>query len=75
MLVTSNVNGNTIFLPAAGYWNDDILYNADSYGYYWSSSLDESFSDSARYMFFNSDGSYGYNNDRYFGQSVRPVTE
>ena len=32
-------NGNTLFLPAAGCRYDTELYNAGSYGYYWSSSL------------------------------------
>lgn len=32
-------NGNSIFLPAAGKHNNDLLYSTNSYGYYWSSSL------------------------------------
>ena len=32
-------NGNSIFLPAAGYRDDSDLDGAGSYGYYWSSSL------------------------------------
>lgn len=40
-LFTAN-NGNSLFLPAAGYrWNDE-LYDAGSLGYYWSRSLDTS---------------------------------
>lgn len=34
MLFISEINGNSIFLPAAGYRNDTSLYNAGSYGYY-----------------------------------------
>ena len=37
--VTSKSNGNSIFLPAAGYRDDSSLNNAGSTGYYWSSSL------------------------------------
>lgn len=37
-LFTSKRNGQTLFLPAAGYREDRILYNAGSYGNYWSSS-------------------------------------
>lgn len=42
---------------------------------YWSSSLDEDGSGSARDVGFNSGGVYRINYGRYFGQSVRPVTE
>ena len=42
--VTSKKNGNSIFLPAAGYLNSDNLYDAGSFGYYWSSSLSTSYS-------------------------------
>ena len=37
--VTSKKNGNSIFLPAAGYRDVSSLSNAGSYGDYWSSSL------------------------------------
>ena len=50
--VTSNKAGYTdkfIFLPAAGYSYEGDLYEVGSYGYYWSSSLNE----------FNLDGSDG----------------
>ena len=68
-------NGNSIFLPAGGYRNGSSLYDAGSYGFYWSSTPDESDSDSAYFLYFGSgnhsvDWSY-----RYDGQSVRPVTE
>lgn len=36
--ITSTSNGNSIFLPAAGYMTDEDLEHADK-GYYWSSSL------------------------------------
>ena len=35
-------NGKSIFLPAAGCRLDGSLYDAGSYGHYWSASLDES---------------------------------
>ena len=71
--VTSKKNGNSIFLPAAGYRDDGGLNYAGSYGYYWSSSLVTSRSNYAYYLNFNSGSvdwrSYG----RYCGRSVRPV--
>ena len=68
-------NGNSIFLPAAGYRDGSSLYSAGSNGYYWSSTPDESGSDSAYYLGFDG-GGHGVNwSDRLYGRSVRPVTE
>ena len=68
-------NGNSIFLPAAGYRYGSSLYNAGEYGFYWSSTPYESNSNSAYYLYFNS-SSQGVNwGRRYSGRSVRPVTE
>lgn len=70
----SGYEGNFIFLPAAGYRDDSSLYNAGSYGYYWSSSLNES---SPYYAwscsFYSSGRSADGRSSRYSGQSVRPV--
>lgn len=69
-------NGNVLFLPAAGYRDDTSLNFVGSYGNYWSSSLDTSSSYGARVLSFGSSNHYtGYYNYRYYGQSVRPVTE
>ena len=71
--VKSNINGNSIFLPAAGDRHDDGLYFAGYYGYYWSSSL---YADSPNYawsVIFNSDLVGRGSSSRFFGQSVRPV--
>ena len=73
MRVTSKLNGNQIFLPAAGFRRDTGLNDAGSYGYYWCSSLYES--DFARLMLFFSSGVYSFNDNRFHGQSIRPVTE
>ncbi len=71
--VTSKTNGYSIFLPAAGYRNGASVYNVGSYGYYWSSSLDESGPYYACGLFFNS-GSVGwYYGNRYGGHAVRAV--
>ena len=65
-------NGNSIFLPAAGYRNGTVVHEWGS-GYYWSSLLVSSYSYSACYLYFSS-GSYGRNDDRRcFGLTVRPV--
>ena len=66
-------NGNSIFLPAAGYRNNSGLSGAGSYGNYWSSSLFTSDSRSAYGLDFIS-GDVDWDNDsRYYGLSVRPV--
>ena len=66
-------NGNSIFLPAAGFRSNSGLYYAGSYGNYWSSSLGTDDSNYAYGLVFDSDdvswGSY----DRFYGLSVRGV--
>lgn len=71
--VTSKINGNSIFLPAAGYRNYSDLNDAGSYGCYWDSSLYSGNSYYAYELYFDSSkvGWIGYN--RYYGRSVRPV--
>ena len=66
-------NGNSIFLPAAGYRYYSVLYYAGSFGYYWSSSLYTSNSDNAYYLYFNSDDVDWNFYYRYYGRSVRGV--
>ncbi len=66
-------NGNSIFLPAAGFCGDSLLLSAGAYGYYWSSSLYESYPGRAYDLGFHS-GNYAWRYKlRYYGQSVRPV--
>ena len=73
--VKSKKNGNSIFLPAAGFW-----YNSPndqgSLGDYWSSTPYETCDAcGACGLYFDSDV-HGPNwNVREFGQSVRPVAE
>ena len=69
-------NGNSIFLPAAGgrYWSS--LYNAGSYGLYWSSSPYDNYSDNYAYdLDFDSGGQGMGPGNRGYGRSVRPVVE
>ncbi|MEE1347355.1 MAG: hypothetical protein U0K36_05680 [Bacteroidales bacterium] len=71
-LFTSNVNGNKLFFPAAGRYNDTSLVNRGSGGYLWSSTF---YSDTnARSMNFNSSTINPQNSgSRYYGFSVRAV--
>ena len=75
MLVISNKNGNAIFLPAAGYRSGTYLSFVVSRGYYWSSSLITDGPDYAWYVYFYSDNVRRNTYYRYYGKSVRPVTE
>ena len=67
--------GNSVFLPAAGYRYDSSLYNAGSYGYYWSRTLDSDNPSTAWYLYFYSSYIFPISdgNGRYHGLAVRPV--
>ena len=72
--VTSKTNGNSIFLPAAGARDDSSLYNAGTYGYYWSSSLNTDYPGRAGAVcFFSSLVEQSSDYPRYYGFSVRSV--
>ena len=67
-------NGNSIFLPAAGYRYDSSLYDAGGGGYYWSSSLDPDGDDYDAYrLYFDSGGAGWRDGYRSGGHSVRAV--
>ena len=68
-------NGNSIFLPAAGYRDGSSLSLAGRFGYYWSSTPDESDSSLACGLGFCSDDRYMDFYSRNNGLSVRPVLE
>ena len=70
---TSKINGNSIFLPAAGYGGDDDLGNAGLYGYYWLSTQEPDGSSGADVFDFNSDAYIFFYGSRVLGLSVRPV--
>lgn len=68
-------NGNSIFLPAAGYRDGSSLYYAGSYGDYWSSMPYESYSDGAYGLDFGSGNRSMFYDGRNDGLGVRPVLE
>ena len=73
--VTSKKNGNSIFLPAAGYRNGSSHFNAGENGNYWSSSPYGSGTIYSYSLYFNSYRhrvNWDYRDD---GLSVRPVSE
>ena len=66
-------NGNSIFLPATGYYDNSDLGWIGIIGYYWLGSLGEGHPANACYFCFDSDNCNWYDNVRYFGRSVRAV--
>ena len=66
-------NGNSIFLPAAGYRDGTSTDDVGSDGSYWSSSLREDSSSSACELDFTSGNVDWDSSDRRYGQSVRAV--
>ena len=71
----TGTNGNSIFLPAAGFRYGTVLYSSGSDGYCWSGSLSGNDSSGAYYLYFGSGGYYWYDVDRDHGRSVRPVSK
>ena len=68
-------NGNSIFLPAAGYCDGSSLYGAGENGYYWSSTPIESYVYDAYGLYFGISYRNVYWSIRDDGRSVRPVSE
>ena len=66
-------NGNTMFLPAAGYQNGGALENVNSWGYYWSSTLRTTASNNAHILYFYSNTPLRADVYRENGRSVRAV--
>ena len=76
MRFTSNMNGNSIFFPASGYYYDGTIYDVDSVGALWSSSLNSSNPIAACCLRFDSSGATtGIGPDRCYGLTVRAVKE
>ena len=68
-------NGNSIFLPVAGWRTGAGEYNVGSIGYYWSSTPGEGSTYYAYGLYFD-EGSHGMSwIGRNYGRSVRPVLE
>ncbi|MBR5030332.1 MAG: hypothetical protein IKX63_04420 [Muribaculaceae bacterium] len=70
-LLTSTINGETLFIPANGYL-DGSTFNG-GWGNYWSRTLDTSFSPQAYYLNFGSGLVRTYSLGRHQGFSVRAV--
>ena len=73
-IFTSNLNGKTIFLPAAGNLDGTSLRDRGSIGRYWSSTF-YSATNARRLSFAHSSVSPQFNAVRYDGYSIRPVQD
>ncbi len=75
----TGTNGNSIFIPAAGYIDEDgsSAFSLENYGYYWSSSLrTDGFCNTAWELEFNpgtARPSSSSGHHRYYGYTVRAV--
>ena len=74
LMVMYLLNGNYIFLPAAGYANDMTVEDENALGYYWSQDLSYT-PTHARCFYFNISEADVYGISRFIGCSVRPVCE
>ena len=72
--VTSQSNGNSIFLPASGRIDEGLSAHG-SYGLYWSSMLFPSYSNAAYHLYFYSEYQGTEHNSRCSGRTVRPVAK
>ena len=73
-LFTSNANGKTLFLPAAGRYDGTSLDRLGSRGDYWSSTFHSS--TNAYYLSIDSESADPHNNSfRRFGFTVRAVMD
>ncbi len=73
MLLTSKINGKSIFLPAAGYRYESSTNAMGNSGYYWTASPYESLSDYAYGFQFNASSFNIQYYGRDYGQSIRAI--
>lgn len=72
-ILVTGVNGNSIFLPAAGYHSYDELLNLGSFSFYWTRDLSASAVNFAYCMTFDADGYGWWHFYRDSGITVRAV--
>ena len=73
--VTSKINGNSIFIPSAGFRDGSNLNDAGSRGYYWTSSLVTTYIEFAYYLSIFPDRVFMDDYSHIYGFTVRPVCE
>lgn len=73
--VISKSNNNSIFLPAAGYYNGSSLCEVGVNGGYWSSSPASDYSQDSYGIGFTKDRILMFDYSCYFGHTIRPVLD
>ena len=68
-------NGNNIFLPAAGFRDSEEVYGCGTESINWSVTLDDDLDNMACSLNFSYSGYYRTSCSRFYGITVRPVTE
>lgn len=68
-------NGNSIFLPAAGFIIDATITGVSTHGFYWSSQPYETEMNDAYYLYFNASARNVDWSGRQCGHTVRPVSK
>ena len=61
-----------LFIPSV---DGDSIKDAGSFGNYWTANLSEYMSDRANFSYFSDGGPFGGYYSRFYGYSVRPVSE
>lgn len=74
-LITSNVNTNSIFLPAAGYYSDDKRSSEEAYGLYMSSELNPDASNKGLGIYIAETLIQWGDSFRSYGRPVRAVSK
>ena len=72
--IVTATNGNSLFLPAAGFKDGSSLEDVDYWGMYWSSSIYSTGSASAFGVGFTSNFTSAMYAIRFYGRAVRPVS-
>ena len=75
VLFISNINGQHLFIPFAGYWSYGKYYSHRSYGLVWSSQVNVAYEDSSNCLYCNNSigDSCIYFADCFYAFSVRGV--
>lgn len=73
--IVKGFEGRSIFLPAAGYYDDNKIRYLGEEGSYWSSTLygDHDVGNNVGYMYFRSDNINWWEECPYYGLPIRPV--
>lgn len=74
-LKVTGPNGNSIFIPAAGFYSGTVLSKATFSGYLWSATIDPGYEGTGVSGIVNGGGFGGGGNYGYLGYSIRPVRD